>query len=130
MINLKTSTEQEVFDFVVTSLLRQGRRSVVTDEYGIPSCKYRGPDGTKCAAGFLIPDDQCTDEMEGNTTNRLHIAGLFDFSPHEKLVEELQYAHDSSASEFCRDFSSEARRIATMFSLSLDAIKFEPNYVA
>lgn len=126
---LKTSTEQEVFDFVVTSLLRQGQKSYVTNEYGVELCRYRSPGGKKCAAGFLIPDDQYTDKMESRTSFQLQNEELFNFSPHEKLVDALQCAHDTSGDRFCEDFSSEARSVATRFNLSLDAIKLEPNYV-
>src|SRR5437899_3188379 len=53
-------TNQETFNTVVEHLRRQGRQSIRGH-----SCLYRGPEGTKCAAGWLIPDDLYQPEMEG-----------------------------------------------------------------
>jgi len=43
---------QEVFDFVVNALRKQGCQSTTGD-----GCLYRGPNNTRCAAGHLIPDE-------------------------------------------------------------------------
>lgn len=53
-------TRQEIFDIVVTSLRLQGVKS--RRESG--SCLYRGPNNTKCAAGWLIPDEKYKSEFE------------------------------------------------------------------
>ncbi len=50
---------QEVFDFVVGKIREQGCKSIGED-----FCAYRGPNGLKCAAGWLIPDEEYTPEME------------------------------------------------------------------
>lgn len=47
------NTLQEIFDIVAKHLLTQGKKSVSRG-----FCSYRGNDGTKCAAGALIPDNQ------------------------------------------------------------------------
>lgn len=53
---------QEIFDTVFTKLYEQGKQSVDPE---LPhTCMYRGPDGMKCAAGFLIPDELYRPEME------------------------------------------------------------------
>lgn len=52
-------TEQEVFDKVATHLLTQGKKA---EDDG--SCKYRAPDGCKCAVGALIPDELYTPQMD------------------------------------------------------------------
>lgn len=56
-------TKQEVFDAVARHLLTQRRRSFD----GKAGCAYRGPEGRKCAAGALLPDDQYDPRMEGHT---------------------------------------------------------------
>lgn len=45
-------TDQEMIEFVKGKLLEQGCQSV----NAYRSCRYRGPNGTKCAAGWLIDD--------------------------------------------------------------------------
>lgn len=57
---------QDVFDEVALHLLRQGQKSA---SEGI--CYYRGPDGLKCAAGFLIPDELYHESFEGNNWSSL-----------------------------------------------------------
>lgn len=53
------SSKQETFDIVVTHLRKQGCKSE-NDDY----CLYRGPNGTMCAAGVLIPDGKYQEEFE------------------------------------------------------------------
>ena len=60
-------TTQEVFDKVATHLLTQNCKSV--DDFG--RCFYRGPEGTKCAVGILIPDEQYNPSMEHHTVQTL-----------------------------------------------------------
>ena len=55
-------TPQEIFDTVARHLFTQGTRAY--DEI-IDQCQYRGPGGTKCAVGCLIPDEAYSRDMEG-----------------------------------------------------------------
>lgn len=61
-------TNQELFDKVANHLLTQGIPSMrdLPDESGHirQRCAYRGDNGTKCAVGCLIPDDQYDPNME------------------------------------------------------------------
>lgn len=91
-------TPQEIFDTVARHLFAQGKQS--RDSV---SCLYRGPDGTKCAVGVLIPDATYDEDMEG-----WPIAGLFDpdacqldefslpawMGEHVNLLQRLQNVHD------------------------------------
>lgn len=43
--------KREMFDFITSSLLAQGRAGI------IGSCSYRTSDGKKCAVGMLISDE-------------------------------------------------------------------------
>jgi hypothetical protein len=52
-------TDQQVFDTVVKHLLTQNKRSA---DHTI--CLYRGPHGSKCAIGCLIPDELYQPWME------------------------------------------------------------------
>lgn len=57
-----TLTKQEVFETVAKHLFSQGRQALALETI----CQYRAPDGTKCAIGVLIRDDEYkAAEMEG-----------------------------------------------------------------
>ena len=83
---------QETFDTVAKHLLTQGQRS--TD--GANTCRYRGSEGRKCAAGVLIPDAVYVDDMEG-----FGWSAVCDMHPqvpqaHCELIAELQRIHDTA----------------------------------
>ncbi len=84
-------TAQEIFDTVVAHLRKQGRKS-----YDGRICLYRGPNGTKCAAGCLIPDELYTPGIEGTWWKsgdldaiRKHVG-----EEHSNLIVDLQDTHD------------------------------------
>ena len=105
-------TAQEIFDTVLAHLRKQGEAAKSYEG----ECVYRGPDGTSCAVGCLIPDelydplieglsayeimtgsrpqhDQCewAEAMALVTTRIAKHIGV----EHSPLLEELQIAHDS-----------------------------------
>jgi hypothetical protein len=95
MIDLSGMTAQEVFDKVVAGLAGQGfERSM--DEDNI-HCQYKGQQNRKCAAGFLIPNEEYKKEWDQRfwpwddlvrrkcTTDH-----------HAELIFSLQAAHDGS----------------------------------
>lgn len=85
----ETRTDQETFEIVWNGLKAQGfERSLMRG-----NCAYRGPNGAKCAAGHLIPDDEYSADMEGR--HCLAIAGgdLF-FGSNPCLVSSCQAVHD------------------------------------
>lgn len=57
-------TFQEVFDIVSKHLLKQKVKSAAKIHPVKNMCKYRGPNGLKCAAGILIPDEEYTQDMD------------------------------------------------------------------
>jgi hypothetical protein len=96
---------QNTFNTVVEHLRRQGRQSIRGH-----SCLYRGPEGRKCAAGWLIPDDLYEPEMEGTlvSTGTLDSNGderpdtlnavsrvLRELGHDLELVRHLQSVHDA-----------------------------------
>lgn len=81
---------QLVFDTVARHLLKQNKKSLGDNGY----CVYRSPEGLKCAAGCLIPDDKYEAEMEeirwDGLIRKYSIIGLNS----EQLVCSLQEIHD------------------------------------
>lgn len=88
---------QEVFDKVVTHLRTQGVPSMSGGQY----CQYRGPNGTSCAAGCLIPDNAYTPELEGNGVHSREVSDRLEFLGFTReqrvLLNSLQQAHDNWA---------------------------------
>lgn len=82
---------QDVYDFVVRHLLRQGRPSV--EHPGSPSsrCLYRSPDGLKCAVGCLLTDEEATPAIEGHEAVQILPKRL---RAHVGLLQDLQGVHD------------------------------------
>ena len=61
----KLNSQQEIYDYVCEKLWEQGITSIMDNDkhdknsiFHTPIiCAYRGNNGTKCAIGFLIPDE-------------------------------------------------------------------------
>jgi len=127
-----TQTKQEVFDTVVSALIKQGHPSIDTSG----GCLYRGPDGLKCAIGHLIPDNVYTPDMENVSAD--HLAFTKTLGVDVKFVEDLQRAHDggscftfdpigtdapdSTPTDWLAQFRSLASRIADHYGLNKDAL--------
>lgn len=101
-----SSSFQQIFDFVVSNLLKQNAKSVmpVVDIDYSPSCSYRGEDGKKCAAGFLIPDDKYEPRFEHQSVCSTPVirAIIEDFDRHNKnhsrkqeFIRQMQSIHDT-----------------------------------
>lgn len=95
-----TMTSQEVFNKVVSHLRKQGCKSEGEKAVGHIICLYRGPNGTKCAAGCLIDDEDFDPEMDFG----YGVADLFEKWPvvsdkigrdNQRLLSRLQIIHDS-----------------------------------
>lgn len=102
---------QEIFDKVVTHLFAQGVQSL--NKYN--ECQYRGQNGTSCAVGCLIPDEEYDARLEYRGVRSLGIMAdsirseKYDYktpfidSLDEKqnedalnLLLDLQFVHDHS----------------------------------
>ena len=97
----ETMTEQEVFDASVSFMLKQNKKSMEHE-----ACRYRGPNGTACAVGCLIQDDEYDEKMDGfdgemdNTSvNSLDKHNLLParLRQHINLLKILQSVHDTCA---------------------------------
>ncbi|AKF13413.1 hypothetical protein PHIN3_150 [Sinorhizobium phage phiN3] len=88
-------TRQEIFTTVWKGLESQGWNvSMTAGSSHQTTCAYRGANGRKCAAGWLIPDDEYEPSMEGMMVletayfeNKFNAAEL-------EFIGELQDIHD------------------------------------
>ncbi len=108
---------QELFDYIVEAVVKQGRPSVGDND----RCLYRGPDGLKCAYGHVHPDSMYSEGMENIGILNLSVLGMVPKSlvPHVDLISYLQDAHDAASkyADFLRIFMQEAERLASKFNL-------------
>jgi len=90
-------SRQELFDIMATHLMTQGTRSVNPDS---AVCLYRGPNGTKCAVGVLIPDDEYDEDMENEKAGAVAAHFIKDsdlrqeFQNNFALMQDMQQLHD------------------------------------
>lgn len=90
-------TLQQTFDMVVNGLRSQGNFGLTKGDRENYSCRYRTPEGFKCAAGMLIPDDQYDPNMEAYTMRNDFMLNFISNLGHDViLVRELQDIHDSN----------------------------------
>ena len=91
---------QEAFDKVLKHLREQGkaavRVAVASDGTKNEECCYRGPDGTMCAVGCLIPDEEYDSELEGMAVDQIpqHLMPKSLRGLDEDLLCSLQTVHD------------------------------------
>lgn len=100
MIDLSHLTPEQVFQNVCDGFEKQNWECAhVISNHG-RKCVYRSPDGKKCAAGQLIPDDQYIPEMDqsaGGYTWRAFVNKGWVTSAHVDLITSLQTAHDTAS---------------------------------
>jgi hypothetical protein len=91
------TTLQELFSFIVGKLSIQGKRSMTRIARVTSAiCAYRGTYGSRCAAGWILPDEVYGVEMEGKG---LRVIPWFreTLEPRQlNLLSELQQFHDDS----------------------------------
>jgi len=100
--------EQETFDKVVEHLRKQNELSQRNG-----TCLYRGPNGLKCAAGCLIPDELYEARMEGKIVSASILNKVFkDYNI--DLIGSLQKCHDYTEIE---DWEGKFKAIANLYDL-------------
>lgn len=123
-------TDKELVEFIYDKLMIQGRQSV---NKFTRTCMYRGPEGTKCAVGWIIPDDRYNTLFEGKTLfkgaagmSSITVVGefLLTLGYTEKqliLLERIQRKHDTASglpfrkhiheqfTRICREFKIDAK---------------------
>lgn len=83
-------TKADVFYRVIAHLRAQG----VQAKNEIGSCRYLTPEGLKCAAGCLIPDDEYNPEFEGSCWATI-AANFPQYEEYRDMITDLQLLHDS-----------------------------------
>jgi hypothetical protein len=126
--------DMQVMDYVVTNLLKQGKKSVEsfmnydTDEYE-PSgdCVYRGfirnddgqiMDTLKCAVGHIISDEVYDEQLESQTIDNTHVLDAVKVSCENwevtdnslGMLKVLQRIHDMIEPEAWETFFTYIRR--------------------
>lgn len=118
---------QETFDFVARALVKQGRPSVnrsQVDTNGSPLCCYRAPDGAKCAAGHLIPDDRYSTRFEGESVRDSRVRFALDGFD-IPFIAALQNAHDQATIDkrpWLEAWAERMRTVAARYELSTDVL--------
>ena len=118
-------TEQTAFNIVKNHLLTQMTKSMEENEFGDTQCLYRGPNGTKCAIGALITDEEYKeiaehshefwaiyDLMVFQTENLQSVQGL-DLT----FWEDLQISHDQGE---IQDWKNQLEVFAKKYNLQYE----------
>lgn len=121
---------QEIFDrvwthFVVERAPRSVARPEDCDGIAAAECRYRGPDGQRCAVGLLIPDAEYGAWMEGWDVERLmrderFPEALRPLRAHQALLSDLQAAHDDE--DFDNDRAARLAYIGRCFELRIPEV--------
>lgn len=117
---------QNIFDHVVKNLHKQNKRSMTLISFALfgdkTSCAYRGDGGCKCAAGWLIPDEDYIPFMEGRSVNRLK---FFEKNYKEDelcLISSLQLIHDDVPVEEWKDYWKDTAKDYNLIMPELEAV--------
>lgn len=89
-------TKQEYLDLIVRTSRAGLFPAVREDIYGDEQCRYRTPDGRRCFAGLLIPDEKYDQTLEGKTVDTPQVAKVIEV-PDGMTLDELyaiQNTHD------------------------------------
>jgi hypothetical protein len=98
LATLPAATAQQVFDQVARHLLTQGRQARNAE-----ACAYRGSEGTMCAAGCLMSDEEYA--KRGGVVP----------PGHTDLIQSLQAVHDDVDTD---EWSEELHELAANCRLS------------
>jgi len=119
---------QEIFDTVATHLFNQGKQS-----YDNHKCLYRGPNGTKCAVGCLLPDRYYQESMDwgwGGMNVRALIERNYKvptwFKPNVDLLYFLQLVHDDMGGrnwKSTQNMKKALNKVAVRYNLSSEILK-------
>lgn len=91
-IETKFESTQEIFEFVIGFLAKQGTQSINQDQ-----CVYNDNGGKKCAVGCLIPSEIYTPEIEGWRIDQIHKSSEFlevnNFFRNSGLASNMEFLH-------------------------------------
>jgi hypothetical protein len=112
-------SQQEIFDFVVDHLRRQGETALNLDG----DCVYLNGKGQSCAGGCMIPVELYKKEIEGRGMSEVSFwkaIGLDIPESTEKvmLLQNLQFAHDAGVS----NWDKQLRNVADQYKLNFEKL--------
>lgn len=117
--NINKNSYQRIYDKVLRHLVKQGKVSV---DRKSGQCKYRGPNGTSCAVGCLISDEEYfkgLDNQSNNFNNNItDVAVYFGLKIKKSkltFLEDLQEMHDYSF--FTEDLIKRSNEVAKRYKL-------------
>lgn len=121
-------SRQQLFDFVVKSVLAQGKPSYNITANGDILCQYRCEDGRRCAAGHVIADSEYSADFEGQSIEHV-LEKIYGPECHVhaekmRLLADLQEVHDWAIGvdddrNFPKEFLWRARALAENTGLSV-----------
>jgi hypothetical protein len=134
-------TAQQILDHVTLFLIKQGRVSVVDRGTDAERPALRGPRGTMCAMGCLIPDSFYHPSMEGVVGQTIREGeNYFGKSTpqyeyfqmlrnHKALLQSLQDVHDDnvnfSGERFVHRVLDDSREVAKKYRLDFSRSAFK-----
>lgn len=91
-------SDQEAINWVFERLVEQGGPSM--SQMGMHNesfCAYRGEGGRRCAAGWVIPDERYSPNLEGAPANSLALTEAIGQGAPHFLIHRLQRVHDTAS---------------------------------
>lgn len=92
-------TKQELFDNALFGIRAQGYERGYSASTGL--CQYRGDNGTKCAIGYSIADDNYDPQYDNGDGDALGaFAAALGAEPDDEMTQfmfHLQHCHDAGA---------------------------------
>ena len=116
-------SNQEVFNRVWNWFVVNQNPLCQRDVKGNAACSYRGPEGSRCAIGLLIPDEVYQPAFEGMDIAQLY-GKLRDYLPDDvEFCSQLQKAHDGASNHsemsFVNSIHQRLIRLANRFGLEV-----------
>ncbi len=133
--NIHEFSDEEVFNYVATELIKQGKRSGTNEK-----CLYLSDDGSKCAVGLLMDNyhkefDYCrqvqdiSGEMFWTSTPLILILRVYypKAVPRFRLLGLLQHIHDYFKPEEWQSIFAELRKeLFNNYAIVIKNYKLEP----
>lgn len=127
-------TRQQMFDKSAIGMLtqmRQSRAGTDIETMEVDQCLYRGPNGLKCAIGFLIPDAIYKPAMEvGLDELLMTFPEIAPYIPDIQLASALMGIHDRTDPESWGTRLMTLGALAGLETIDLHAFIHEIKYIA
>lgn len=120
-LNLKKSSLQRIYEYALKHVRKQGKPAMNGN-----GCVYRACDGSQCAVGALLTDEQIAtagigngNSVAGHPEKFKALIGADRTGEKLRLLKALQGAHDNAnhGEDFLRDFEWAMQDTAKKFGL-------------